>query len=122
LYASIDLVCDKMKNKLQKVKEIAIDRGRWPGRGGPKGGEKLNEVEDSVSESVDIDVDVPEFVMPEIVRTKYFDLEDMTVEEAAETLERVGHDFYVFREIDSKKIQVVYKRKEYGYGVIIPKN
>ena len=118
LYASIDLVCDKLKGKMQKVKEIAMAKGKWPGRGGSKGGVKITEVEPSVTESLDLDKELE--LEPEIVRTKYFRLEAITPTEAAERLELLGHDFYIFRDQETGGVQVVYKRKERGYGVIIP--
>eukprot|EP00210_Caulerpa_lentillifera_P004323 g4126.t1 len=121
LYASIDLVCDKLERKLQKVKEKAISKGKWPGRGGEKGGEKLKEVEEEIAESVDggesqLDYDW----YPEIVRTKYLHLEPMTAVEAAENLEALGHDFLLFLDDQTKAVQVIYKRKEQGYGLLIP--
>lgn len=118
LYASIDLVCDKLERKMQKVKEIAMAKGKWPGTGGRKGGAKITEVDPSVTESLDLDKE-PE-LEPEIVRTKYFNLEAITPVEAAERLEMLGHDFHVFRDQETGDVQVVYKRKEHGYGVIIP--
>lgn len=118
LYASVDLVCDKLVRKMQKVKEIAMAKGKWPGRGGHKGGAKITEMEEPVTQSLDLDKEI-EFE-PEIVRTKYFRLEEMTPVEAAETLEKLGHDFFVFRDKKTHDVQVLYKRKERGYGVIIP--
>lgn len=35
-------------------------------------------------------------------------------------LDQVGHPFYVFLNAESHQVQVVYRRKEEGYGVIIP--
>ena len=35
-------------------------------------------------------------------------------------LDQVGHDFYVFLDQESRQVRVVYRRKEEGYGVIIP--
>jgi hypothetical protein len=43
LYASIDVVCDKVKSKLRKAKEKLISQGKWPGRAGPRNN---NEEED----------------------------------------------------------------------------
>lgn len=44
MYASIDLVSDKISRKMRKVKEKAILKGKWPGGSGPKGGAPLAEV------------------------------------------------------------------------------
>jgi len=58
----------------------------------------------------------------EVMRTKNFFLKPMTVEAAVEQCDQLGHDFYVFRESSSDQVQVVYKRRTTGYGVIVPVN
>ena len=55
-----------------------------------------------------------------IVRTKQFALKPMTAEEAVLQLELLGHDFYVFRSIDSDEVNVVYRRGAGAYGLIEP--
>jgi len=55
-----------------------------------------------------------------IVKTKQFVLKPMSAEEAIEQLELIGHDFFVFRNDDSGEINVVYRRRDGGYGVIEP--
>ena len=57
---------------------------------------------------------------PEIVRIKQFDMKPMSLEEAVLQLELIGHDFYVFRNAETDHINVVYRRKEGGYGLIEP--
>lgn len=58
----------------------------------------------------------------EVMRTKNFFLKPMAVEAAIEQCDQLGHDFYVFRESSSDQVQVVYKRRTTGYGVIVPVN
>jgi hypothetical protein len=56
------------------------------------------------------------------VRTKELHLDAaLTVEEAVEALEAIGHDLYVFKEARSGGIQVVYRRKSGGYGLLVPR-
>ena len=57
---------------------------------------------------------------PQIVKTKQFSVKPMSAEEAALQLELVGHDFFVFRNADSEEVNIVYRRREGGYGLIEP--
>jgi hypothetical protein len=68
LYAAVDLVADKLKRKLVKVKERAVQKANWPGRGGPKGGESIVERLDTeeVVDKLPIDQLAPP--VPEVVR------------------------------------------------------
>jgi putative sigma-54 modulation protein len=57
---------------------------------------------------------------PQIVKTKQFAVKPMNAEEAVLQLELVGHDFFVFRNVDTDAVNVVYRRKHGGYGLIEP--
>ncbi len=46
----------------------------------------------------------------------------MTVAEAQEQLQLVGHDFYMFHNAETGEINVIYERNHGGYGVIQPRN
>jgi putative sigma-54 modulation protein len=56
----------------------------------------------------------------QIVKTKRFPDKPMSPEEAVLQLELIGHDFFVFRNSDTGEVNVVYRRKDGGYGLIEP--
>ena len=53
---------------------------------------------------------------PQIVKTKQFAVKPMNAEEAVLQLELIGHDFFVFRDADSEEVNIVYRRRQGGYG------
>ncbi len=55
-----------------------------------------------------------------IVKSKRFDLQPLTAEEAVLQLELVGHDFFVFQNEATGKTDVVYRRRDGAYGHIEP--
>jgi ribosomal subunit interface protein len=120
LYAAIDLVSDKVKQRLRKMKEKAISRGKWQGSGGPKGAQVISELVDWEDSEYGWKMDRKVQLPDDIVRTKTFMLQPATLEEATEQLEQVGHDFYLFQDKESGEIRVVYKRNHGGLGLIVP--
>ena len=55
-----------------------------------------------------------------IVKSKRFDLQPLSAEEAVLQLELVGHDFFVFQNEATGKTDVVYRRRDGAYGHIEP--
>lgn len=53
-----------------------------------------------------------------VVRSKSYELTAMTVDDAIEELELLGHSFYVFCNKASKNVNVLYKRNDGDYGLI----
>jgi putative sigma-54 modulation protein len=103
--ASIDLLADKLERQVTRYRQKRRRRvrsGNGPAR------------EPSVPLSLD------EHGAPPIVKTKQFALKPMSPEEAVLQLELVGHDFFVFRHDESGEINVVYRRRDRGYGLIEP--
>jgi putative sigma-54 modulation protein len=103
--ASIDLLADKLERQVTRYRE---KRRRRNHRGNG------HVPEPSVPETFD------EEHGPLIVKTKQFSLRPMTPEEAVLELELVGHDFFVFRNVETERTNVVYRRQDAGYGLIEP--
>jgi ribosomal subunit interface protein len=62
--------------------------------------------------------DVSEYQPGRIVREKEHTAKPMNVDQALYEMELVGHDFYLFSDVDSGRPSVVYRRKGFDYGVI----
>jgi putative sigma-54 modulation protein len=115
LYASIDLVADKIARQLRKYKERRQEHKAQP---------ILPADENVIVPTVigDLIGDRTPELPNEVVRTKYFSMPPMTQEEALEQLQMVGHDFYMFRNTETGEINVIYERNHGGYGIIQPRN
>lgn len=103
LYAAIDLVSDKIERQIRKnktrINKIEKDAAK-----------KLNL---SFIESVEED---EEDTL--IVRRKTLSTKPMDEEEAMLQMEMLGHDFFVYKDRDTKRICIIYKRKDNNYGII----
>jgi ribosome hibernation promoting factor len=103
--ASIDQLTEKLLRQVEHYR--GKRRGRQVrGNGIPPGGSMSIPEEEQTG--------------PEIVKTKQFSVKPMSAEEAALQLDLVGHDFFVFRSDESGEINVIYRRRDGGYGLIEP--
>merc|ERR1712032_1261695 len=122
MYASVDLVANRLARKLRKYKERRLNGYH----GGPNMGANLADVLNSIEEKEDIQTEEEEdtFIDPEqavVTKVKSFDLsKPITVKEAIFALDYIDHDFYVFRDEESNNVSVVYKRNAGGVGLIQP--
>jgi ribosomal subunit interface protein len=114
LYAAIDLVHDTLQRQIQRYKDKHWRRGR-PRR---VAGEAMLNAPESYSEVAGEE----EEQVPRIVRTKEFEVKPMFSDEAVEQMELLGHDFFVFRDAETNKINVLYRRQDGNYGLIVPEN
>jgi len=57
---------------------------------------------------------------PRVVKSKQFALKPMSVDEATMQLELIGHSFFVFTNAETNDTNVVYRRKDGHYGLIEP--
>jgi putative sigma-54 modulation protein len=102
---SIDQLTDKL---LKQVEHYRAKRRRRPVRNdGIQSGGPMSIEEDAG---------------PKIVKSKQFSVKPMSAEEAALQLELVGHDFFVFRSDESGEVNVIYRRRLGGYGLIEPQS
>ena len=96
MFTSIDAVVDKMYRQIVRCKgKTGIDLMPY-----------ADEFEEEVT--------------PRIVRTKRFEVSPMGAEEAVEQMELLGHDFFVFFNVNTNEINVIYRRKDGDYGLIEP--
>jgi ribosomal subunit interface protein len=61
-----------------------------------------------------------ELVLGNVVRIKRFQMKPMTEAEAIEQMEMLGHDFFLFEDMDKDTLAVLYLRKDGDYGMILP--
>ena len=113
MYAAIDLSADKVTRQLRKFKTKVVDNRQ--------GGASAAEV--APVERVE---DLADLLLPEedddlLVREKVIDVTPMTEEQALVQTDLLGHDFYVFENTTTGLINVVYHRKNGGYGIIKPR-
>ena len=121
LYASIDLVANKLCRQLKRYKERHSDHHHSHGHSAsstPTTEEVLEEksIESSLLEGKEAKLPDPG------IRRKYFPMPPMSIDQARHQLDLIDHDFYFFKETTSKQLQVIYRRKHGGYGVIQAKD
>lgn len=113
LYASIDLVADKLTRQLKRYKD------KYQRRSVPKDME--GDEWDQLPLATDMIRDRTPELPPKVVRNKFFSMPPMSVQEALDNLQLVDHDFYMFQNAETGKINVIYERNHGGYGVLQPR-
>lgn len=108
MYASIDLVAEKIEGQIRKHKTKLNRRFREQG---------IRALFQENGAAAAVAVEEP---AGEIVRVKKFALKPMTPEEAVLQMDLLGHDFFVFSNADTEEVNVVYKRNDGNYGLIEP--
>ena len=116
MYASVDLVVDKLERQIRKHKTKINRKFRQTGL--EKGVFKETAVNGAAGKNgaaLAEDEDEEEY---EVVRVKQFELKPMGVEEAILQMNMVGHNFYVFANAETQQVNVVYRRNDGRYGLI----
>ncbi len=58
----------------------------------------------------------------DVIREKRFAVKPCSTEEAILQMNLLGHSFFLYRSVENDQIQVVYRRADGGYGVLVPLN
>ncbi len=104
MYVSIDLVEEIIERQLRKYKNKIVEK---------------QQAAVGLSKAF-IDEDIEDDDSIEIIRTKRFAVKPMDPEEACLQMELLGHNFFVFRNVQTDEVNVVYKRKGNTFGLIEP--
>lgn len=99
-YAAIDNSIDKLERQIRKNKTRI---------------ESKNKVYKSLSLDFEVEKEEEE---EHVVKRKTVEVKPMDEEEAILQLELLGHQFYLYKDVDTNKSAVIYKRKDGNYGII----
>ena len=103
LYAAIDLAIDKLEDQIRRQKTRLTRKNK----------EKLAY---AFLETEELDEEYDE--ADEVVKTKSIVPDTMELDEAIMRMEMLNHNFFIYRDDETKEIAVVYKRHDGGYGLI----
>ncbi len=102
LYNAIDLVIDKLEGQIRKYKTRLNRKSK-----DNKLAFNLASIEPLEDEEEDV-----------LVKTKTITPKPMDMEEAIMQMELIGHSFFVYRDVESDSISIVYRRNDGDYGLI----
>jgi putative sigma-54 modulation protein len=108
LFAAVDTIHDILQRQITRYKGKHYRRG------------KIRRLEADV---VAVDFGEDEVIdnnAPQIVKTKHFAYKPMYSDEAIEQMELLGHSFFVFTDAQTNQVNVVYRRRDGNYGLIVP--
>ncbi len=109
MYAAIDAVVDKIERQLRRYKEKLKEHKPLSGR--------ERQVQKTVMTAESIETGAIE---PTIIRSNSFSVKPMNVEEAVMQMDLLHKEFLVFTDDSTEEINVVYRRKDGNYGLIVP--
>jgi putative sigma-54 modulation protein len=102
MYENIDLALPKLEKQVIKHRTRLMSKS------------KKFRIKDLVEDAAA----PPDEKKSSVVKSKTYELTPMTVEDAIEELELVGHSFYVFADKSTKAVNVLYRRNDGDYGLI----
>ncbi len=102
LFTAVDKVAAIMNRQIERYKGKLYSKGR---------GSSVARSE--FSEAV-------ETPLPSVVKVKRFTVKPMSVAEAVDQMELLGHDFFLFFRDDTETLNLLYRRRDANYGLIEP--
>jgi putative sigma-54 modulation protein len=102
--AAIDKVADVLSKRIERYKGKLYDKSR--GVSFARQGAAIEEEE----------IEPPK----RVVKTKHFLVKPMPVDEAIKQMELLGHDFFLFVDADTDRLNLLYRRGDGNYGLIEP--
>ncbi len=109
IFAAIDAVTDKIYRQIERYR--GKRKSKMRGRYDNQAAEELLPVDSEEEEDDELAA---------IVRRKRFPLYPMSPADAIEQMELLGHDFYVFFNMEDEAINVLYRRRDGNFGLLQP--
>ena len=105
--AAVDQVIDRLERQIKKLKGRRVDR--------------TQHAEGTKSLAAPVEVAEPDEAGEQLfARYKRIEMKPMTPAEAIDQMELLGHDFFLFSNAETQRANVVYRRRNGGYGLIEP--
>ena len=114
MYAAIDLAADRVSRQLRKYKTRVVERRQRGAAPAPVNEVDLAELIEQPAEPA------AEEDSEEILREKLIEFTELSVDQALLQTDLLGHDFFVFTNKDTGDVNVIYRRKDGGFGILKP--
>ena len=105
MYAALDLLIEKIERRVRRYKEKLVNHKHHAGRAEEQGFTSSSPSDERI---------------PQIIKTKRFDLKPMHPEEAVMQMELLDKNFFIFSNALNGQVNVIYKRKDGNVGLIEP--
>lgn len=101
---AVDKVVDVLSKRIERYKGKLYDKGR-----GVSFARQGTTIEAEETEAP-----------KRLVKSKRFFVKPMPLDEAMRQMELLGHDFFLFMDADTEKLNLLYRREDGNYGLIEP--
>ena len=105
MYLSIDRAVDKLESQIRRYRT--------------KLGKRVREARAEAPEEV-VEPTFQEEVNYDVVRVKKFSVKPMDVDDAITQMELLGHNFFLFMNAETSAMNVLYRRNDGTYGLLVP--